>query len=165
MAASYGAHMSYLPTCCEVCSRIALVALPKSAQGMANCSVCSGELRVIPSRSYAATEVELFEELSETVTDGLSPLDAYRLSEEVARILWSGSFGENLNTMASRWPALLPLQTIVGNNVRGQQRVLQMLKTIFDALATSRRSEVVAAVGSGPAHHVSATAPELASRR
>jgi hypothetical protein len=111
-----------------------------------DCPHCGGTRRVVPSCSYTSGDVELFEELSETVSRALSPVDAQRLAVEVSRALWSGSPAELFNALAVRWPSLVPLVVVTGKNRPGQHRVLLMLKSIFEALALTRRSGMMEAV-------------------
>jgi threonine dehydrogenase-like Zn-dependent dehydrogenase len=110
------------------------------------CTQCGSTLRVVPSRSYAASEVTLFDELSQTVATSISSVEAQQLGEKVAHALRGRSFDDCIETLSQRWPALLPLQLVTGGNLVAQHRVLHMLKTIFDALALARRSGFMSAV-------------------
>lgn len=98
----------------------------------------------MPSCSYAESDVALFDELSEAVTDGLSPLEAQRVGIELSRALWSGMSTETFDALAARWASLMPLVLVMGNNQAQRRRVLLMLKTIFEAVSLSRRSGTVA---------------------
>ncbi len=139
--------MSYLPTLCDGCHRASLVSVRDFQHGPPLCARCSQELRVIPSCSYTQGDVALFDELSETVAEGcVTASDAQQLGRDVAQALWAGTFNEGFESLAARLPGLLPLQLVIGTNARGQQRVFQMLKTIFDALTLTRRSGTMTAV-------------------
>lgn len=153
--------MMYLPTLCDGCHRVSL----QSAQGLIEeapkCSECQERLRVIPSRSYSPDDFEVFDELSQTVGINLSALEAYRLSVEVEKALASGTMDRILEPLVLRWPGLVPLLVVVGANPDRQRRSLQMLKTIFEALSTTRRSGTMPL----PAADVSALAKPRAGSR
>lgn len=135
--------MSLIPTLCDACCRARLVSLKVLNAQAPQCASCGQGLRVIPSRSYATADLKLFDELSEAVADSVSPLDAYSWSTLMEKALWSGQFEKAFDTLVVRWPGLVPLRIVVGTNRAQQQRVLQMIQTIFDALALTRRSEIV----------------------
>ena len=136
--------MSFVPTLCDLCCRARLVDLRDFRERTTpQCPRCGEVLRVVPSPTYTIGDVELFDELSETVADSVSPLDAQHWSGLVEQALWSGTFAKILDSLVVRWPGLAPLRTVVGTNRAQQQRVLQILKTILAALALTRRSETV----------------------
>jgi hypothetical protein len=110
------------------------------------CPECQGRLRVVPSRSYSADDLEVFDELSQTVGVNISALEAYRLSVEVEKALASRVMDRIFEPLVLRWPALVPLLVVVGANRERQRRSLQMLKTIFEALSMTRRSGTMPAV-------------------
>ena len=138
--------MMYLPTLCDGCHRVSL----QSAQGLAEqapaCSECGEQLRVVPSRSYSADDLEVFDELSQTVGANLSALEAFRLSVEIDKALASRVMDRIFEPLVLRWPGLVPLLVVVGSNPERQRRSLQMLKTIFEALSITRRSGTMPAV-------------------
>jgi hypothetical protein len=138
--------MMYLPTLCDGCHRVSL----QSAQGLAEqapeCSECHERLRVVPSRAYSSNDLEVFDELSQTVGANLSALEAYRLSVEVEKALASRVMDRIFEPLVLRWPGLVPLLVVVGANPERQRRSLQMLKTIFEALSITRRSGTMPAV-------------------
>lgn len=138
--------MSYLPTICDSCARVALAPFTSVAHAVPACGYCGGARRVVPSCSYVERDVELFEELSGAVGEGLGPFDAQRLGIEVSRALWSGNVGEIFNTLGARWVSLVPLVLVTGKNEGQQRRILLMLKTIFEAVALTRRSGTIRAV-------------------
>jgi hypothetical protein len=125
--------MSFIPTLCDGCHRVSLERLDAAAASAAKCSRCGEALRVVPSRSYASQDLRLFEELSATVGGDISAEEAYRLSLELERALSLGNFERLFEPLVVRWPGLVSM--LVGANVARQRRSLQMLKTIFDALA------------------------------
>lgn len=144
------ARMSYVPTLCEGCGRVSLVGMQAFSQTAPECQRCHHPLRVIPSRIYNASELELFRELSETVAESTAPNEAYRLATAVGEALWSGRFAETFDLLVVRWPLLVPLRVVVGSSRERQQHVLEMLKTIFEALAITRRSGIMPAVDAPP---------------
>lgn len=127
--------MSFVPTLCD-CRRPRLVSSHHFTNKTPQCSICGQALRVVPSCSYAESDLDLFAELSEMVTNTLSQSDASRWSTKVDDALWSGALDATLDALVARWPGLLPLRAVVGNNRTQQQRVLQSLKTILGALAS-----------------------------
>jgi len=130
--------MPYLPTLCDHCSRPRLVPIADVTDGAARCPDCNGEARIVPSRSYPAADLDLFDELSEGVSSGMSAATAQQLAARVGHILWSGSSTSAFNDLMERWPGLFTLQTAIGGNAQAQRRVLQLLSTIFAALAMLR---------------------------
>jgi len=135
--------MSFVPTICDACCRVSLLGLHEFSRDTPSCTRCNQELRVIPSRSYAETDVELFDELSETVAHSVSRLDAQRLAQDIDGRLMAGSVTKAFDALVVRWPALLPVRLATGANVKRQQRILQIFKTIFEALAMTRQSGTI----------------------
>jgi len=123
-----------------------LVNLSDFREGAPLCARCGEVLRVVPSPTYVIGDLELFEELSDTVADSVSPMDAGHWATLVERALQSGTFGKILDALVVRWPGLVPLRTVVGANRAQQQRVLRMFKTIFEALSLTRHSETLSVV-------------------
>jgi hypothetical protein len=138
--------MMYLPTLCDGCHRVSLQSAGGLAEQAQPCSECQGRLRVVPSRSYSADDLEVFDELSQTVGVNISALEAYRLSVEVEKALASRVMDRIFEPLVLRWPGLVPLLVVVGANPERQRRSLQMLKTIFEALSMTRRSGTMPAV-------------------
>lgn len=99
----------------------------------------------MPSCSYTLADVALFEELSEAVMEGLTPLEAEYLGMEVGRALWAGTMSEAFDMLSLRWASLIPLVLVTGENQNQRRRLLLMLKTIFEATALTRRSGTVSA--------------------
>jgi len=132
--------MSHLPTVCDGCARVSLVPFAGPAQSTPDCPACGGARHVVPSCCYAPVDVELFEELSDAVADELTPLEAEGLAIEVGRALWSGSHTEGLDALARRFPSVMPQALVAGDNQARKRRLLLMLKTIFEAVALTRRS-------------------------
>src|SRR6185369_15987926 len=81
--------ISRMPMICAACSQLSLVRYGGSDPAP-SCRHCVAPLRVVPSCSYTDADVELFEELNETVAHNLQPLDAYSLAIEVEHALCSG---------------------------------------------------------------------------
>jgi hypothetical protein len=142
--------MSFIPTLCDGCSRLSLKNMQALAEHTLECSECQEPLRVIPSRSYTARDVEAFDELTQTVGINLSALEAYRFSVEVERALASGIMDRIFEPLVLRWPGLVPQLVVVGADPSRQRRSLQMLKTIFEALSTTRRSGTMRRVDGSP---------------
>jgi hypothetical protein len=149
--------MSYIPTLCDGCHRVSLMSMQGLSERPLECARCSQEPRVIPSRSYTAEDVEIFDELCEIVGVNLPALEAYRLSFQVERALASGSMDRVFEPLVLRWPGLVPL--LAGANATRQRRSLQMLKTIFEALSMTRRSGSMARVDDLPAMPAVARVP------
>jgi len=112
------------------------------AQGQElSCRVCGAGARVVPSCGFSASEREHFDELSEIVAEAnVTPLEAGDFVAAVQRGLWSGAYTAALETLSVRLLGLLPMQVAAGRNSAAQRRILIKLKTIFEALATARRS-------------------------
>lgn len=100
----------------------------------------------MPSCSYKATDVALFDELSDAVSGGLSALEAQHLAMALEDALRAGVSSPMFEALTNRWLNLIPLMFVTGKNQDQQRRVLIMLKTIFEAVASSRRSGVRPAV-------------------
>jgi len=136
--------MAHLPTICDGCGRVTLTPFAGSDAQPPDCPHCAGARRVVPSCSYTQSDIALFDELSDAVTEGLDPIEAQRLGHELSHALWSGTTLEVFDALASRWPSLMPLVLVTGRNETHQRRVLLMLKTIFEAVSLTRRSGTVA---------------------
>ena len=136
--------MSYLPTICDGCARVSLVRFSGCGQTAPDCSDCGGTRHVVPSCAYTQYDVALFHEVSRLVNDGLPPLEAESSGIEAGRGLLSGAFSETLDALSLRFPALIPLVLVASQNADRQRRLLLMLKTIFEAVALTRRSSTVA---------------------
>lgn len=124
------------------------MALQDLRQPSQDCARCGQALRIIPSCNYAAADVELFDELNETVAVSLAPVAAHKLAVEVDKALASRTFAEAFDALVRRWPGLVPLRLSIGGNKVRQQLVLQILKTIFEAVAISRCSGTMRSVDS-----------------
>lgn len=139
--------MSYLATLCDQCQRVSLVPLHGFTGKKPLCRECDEPLRVVPSCSYSAGDLSLFREVSDTVAEiNISATEAQWLGRDVSDALWSGSHGPCWDKLSVRMPSLMPLQLVIGSNHARRQRALQMFKTIFEALATTRRSGIMSAV-------------------
>jgi len=130
--------MPYLATLCDGCRRAQLITAT-DFHGTPTCRRCGGSLRVVPSRSYAGDDTELFDELGDTIAEArVSPEDARQLGAEIERAIWAQQLPATFERLSRRLPGILPIQVACGNNAAAQLRALQMLKTICDGLATSR---------------------------
>lgn len=139
--AIYGLVMSYVPTLCMDCWRVHLVSLALAQAGSVECATCGADARIVPGCSFAAAEVEAFEELSSIVAEGhLTPMEAQSYGQELEHALWSGAYNPLMESLSVRMPGLLPHQVAAGKNSGAQRRILSKLKTILEALATARRS-------------------------
>lgn len=138
----------YLPTLCDSCQRVTLTALSALGSGQQACGTCGSPLRVVPSCSYKQSEAALFAELSQVVADGgVEPEEAQAFASESMHALVTGALKECSDTLAVRLPGLLPFQLVTGSNVAVQRAALQMLRTIFEALATLRRPSRIQELG------------------
>jgi len=132
-------RMSYLPTICDKCRRLSLVASGALREQCPTCPWCAEPLRVVPSCSYRAADLPLFRELSDTVTEGVvGAMEASSLANRVRAALWSGSYRPELETLATRLPGLVPQLVAMGQNRMAQHHTLQLLRTIFEAVASTR---------------------------
>lgn len=133
--------MSYLATVCDDCHGVSLVPLGAFAQRPPLCSNCHEALRVFPSCNYSAGDVTLFSELNATIAEsGISAAEADSLALEISSKLSTGSYDACWERLAKRLPGLLPVQLVIGSNHLRRRRALQMFKTIFEALSTTRVS-------------------------
>jgi hypothetical protein len=142
--------MPYLATICESCGRVSLLAFDRDSATTPACDDCGGSRRVVPSCSFARDQVPLFEELSAAIGVQVEPGEAERLNAETSRALWSGTFSEVFDKLASRWSAVVPVLLMAGDNAAAQRRILLTLKTIFEALMLPRRSPVPAPAPKAP---------------
>jgi hypothetical protein len=132
--------MTFAPGLCTDCARVQLVPLAREQDGGNGCAYCGAHVRVVPACSYGQSDRERFRELSEIVAEaGVSPAEALVLAHELARATWSGSYASLLETLTERMPGLVPMQVAAGGSALAQKRLLAMLKTVLDALATARR--------------------------
>lgn len=140
--------MSYLPTICDKCRRLSLVASKGMQEQWPTCPGCVEPLRVVPSCSYRATDLQLFRELSDTVAEGVvGATEASSLAQRVRAALWSGAYRPELETLVTRLPGLVPQLVAMGQNRMVQHHNLQLLRTIFEAVASTRSaSGIMAAV-------------------
>jgi hypothetical protein len=142
--------MPYLPTICEGCARVSLTAFNGASATTPECIDCGGARRVVPSCSFGRDDVPLFEELCAVIGVELAPAEAERLNAETSRALWSGTFSDVFDVLATRWSAMVPLLLLAGDSEPAQRRILLALKTIFDALMSTRRSGVVVPLAAVP---------------
>jgi hypothetical protein len=143
--------MPFVPTLCVACYRVQLVSLASAASGLLECRVCSEDLRVVPGCSYAERDCQAFCDLGDIVAEAsVWPVEARSLAEQVERSLWSGAYAHILERLAARMPGLLPLQVAVGRNSGAQRRLLALLKTIMEALATARRTSALYSTVTAP---------------
>ncbi|HEX2870911.1 MAG TPA: hypothetical protein VHP33_06640 [Polyangiaceae bacterium] len=132
--------MTFVPTLCVACCRVQLTSTSKATSGDLACSMCGGELRIVPGCSYVERDRDAFCDLSDIVAEGcVTPTEAGSLADQLERALWSGAYARALEQLAARMPGLLPLQVAAGRNSGAQRQVLALLKTILDAVATARR--------------------------
>ncbi len=131
--------MSYVPTLCQDCQRVALCSLQAAHSHELWCQHCHGKLRIIPSRSFGGEDATRFNELAQVVSiEVVSPVEAQERAFEIQRVLRAGSVASLLNALAERFPGLMPFRLVVGDSQRGQRQMLATLGTILDALATAR---------------------------
>jgi hypothetical protein len=130
---------------------VQLSPLAKATTDALECKLCGAELRVVPGCSYAERDREAFGDLSNIVAEGcVTTIEARSLAEQLERAMWSGAYSGILERLAVRLPGLLPLQVAVGKNYGAQRRVVSLLKTILDALATARRTSAAYPIASLP---------------
>jgi hypothetical protein len=131
--------VSLMPTLCPSCRRVHLAVAPAAHSELSTCRICGGDTRLVPGCSFAATDRDLFEELSYIVEQGgITTTEAEAFGLEAQRALWSGAYNQLIERLASRLAGLLPIQVAIGKNSGGQRRLLAMLRVIFDALSTLR---------------------------
>lgn len=142
--------MKCLPTICDACSRVRLVAVPEAAPATISCERCGHVARIVPSRSYREEDAPRFAELSDVVTDGApSTLEVASLKQALQQAVPSG-YGALFDLLSSRFPELISAQLSCRGQRDAQRNVLGMLLTIFEALATRRSSGTMPAVAELP---------------
>ena len=136
--------MSYLPTVCGGCHRVALSSLADARSERLSCARCAGPLRILPGCSFKATDVAQFSEASQVVVEGqVTPFEALGLALEAERVLWSESrtrLTSFLDQLVVRLPGLVPIRAALGQNSRAQAHAVKMLRIILDAVASMRAS-------------------------
>lgn len=133
--------MNYLVTVCDGCGRVALTPAPRLGEPIAPCAACQQATRVVPSRMHEARECKLFEELSATLSEaGLSATEAQMWTQRITRGLAQRKYLECWEDLTTRFPPLLARQLVLGGNVHAHIQALQSARTIFEALANTRRS-------------------------
>lgn len=140
--------MSYLVTVCDGCQTVALAAVAGFRAQPRACEGCEHPLRVVPSRMFQEDERTLFEELSVAISDGcLSSGEAHALNRLVTRAVAEGTYTACWEVLTNRLPALLSRQFVLGGNPCANEKALQLVRTILDAVSTTRRSGTMPALG------------------
>lgn len=67
-------------------------------------------------------------------------MEAHALSQRVSRASTECAYLECWEDLTIRLPALISRQLVIGSNGRAHIRALQMVRTISDALSTTRAS-------------------------
>jgi len=115
----------------------------------------------VPSCSYPDADVALFDEIVDSVAGLGDPQEAGRIFLDVECALLAGSSRALLAAVSDRWPSLTPLVLVTGANQDAQRRILRILKTVFGALASTRRAGSLS-VGEAAS---TASPPRFASRK
>lgn len=139
--------MSYLVTVCDTCQAVALTAATRFHDQLGACRSCGQALRVVPTRVFVESERSLFRELSAAVGAGhLRPLEASTLSRIVTRALADKSYVTCWSELTFRLPALISWEQVLGSSASAHEKALRVLKTIFDAVGTTRGPGLVPAL-------------------
>jgi hypothetical protein len=140
-----------LATVCEPCRHVGLQDFgPNGADG-ATCARCGAAVSVVPSCSYNAADIELFDELRDLVAQGnVTAREALQLAKAAVNALESRSFAHFYDGLSQRLPGLSPVQLLFLRKPGLQQRATAMLRTIFDGLAITSKSGARPAVSSTP---------------
>lgn len=139
--------MSYIVTVCDECQSVTLTATPAFGAEVADCESCSLPLRVLPSRMFSESERSLFRDLSEALGPaGLSSTQAHALIRRVTRAMVERSYLQCWEVLSDRAPGLFARHVVLGSNGQAHQRALVLVRTILEALATTRRSGVMPVV-------------------
>lgn len=129
--------MLFMPALCRECRRVVLVA-PPSPSHPPRCAKCETFIQVLPSCSYSAKDVELFNDLSAVGSEArLTPGQALSHAHQVDRALQSGDYAATLESLSTRMPGHLPIQMAVGRNLTAQRRLLAMWRTILEGLSSA----------------------------
>lgn len=135
--------MSFLPTKCGSCRRVALLSLSHGTEGSFTCQSCGAPASVVPGCTFGSADLEPFREASEVIAEGrITQVEALSLSIRIERVLWSGGHQELLEGLCERLPGLLPMQIAARSNPIAQKRALTMLKVIFDAVGQAQPAPV-----------------------
>lgn len=136
--------MRFVVTVCDSCQAVALVVALDPGADLPPCESCDASLRVVPGRTFHERERTTFQLLSVAVTAGdLSSWEASNLSARVARALSDGTYVECWEELSNRLPALISWEQVLGGNAQAHENVLQLVRTILEALATCRGSGVL----------------------
>lgn len=151
--------MDYLPSRCDACSFVALV-----AQGtvLRPCAKCGAEVTIFPGAKHQASERAVFAQLSESVHSLVSPASATACLSDIEDLAHDAP-ALILSMISARIPALTKL--LISANVSvAPASVAAMLLTLLRA-RSSMRSHSGFIVSCGPVAQATESAAPPSTRR
>jgi hypothetical protein len=131
--------MWFIPTYCDSCARVALVASEAIVGGMARCDECGGRSRSLPGESYVEGDIALFNDLRAALSEaGVTQANAAGLAAQL-QVRNTEQPGVGLRRLAHLVPALGILELIVVNQPGALRKAEGMLATLLGAVASGRR--------------------------
>jgi len=139
-------RMTYLVAVCDACRRVALHPVAGFRFPASFCD-CKSALRAVPSRMFAEHERGLFADIASAVNETAVPRTvASALIAHLERAKILPERAEVWERITGRIPALLSMQLVLGNNEAAHRTALEMLRTILEAVSTTRDSGEMPAV-------------------
>ena len=90
---------------------------------------------------YREHERRLFGELSQAITQGgLSSAEADSWGRRITRALTERAYLQCWDDLSDRVPGLFSRQVMLGGNAQAHATALQLVRTILEAIALTRRS-------------------------
>ena len=127
--------MAYLTTFCATCQQVALIDQQHLLNGRVACERCGSIVGVVPGCSFGRDALGLFEDLKQIVAESaVDAREAKSFVPQLANALRVGNDRGLLAQLTGRLPGLLPIEIAAGANQDARQRVLQLLRAIFEAL-------------------------------
>lgn len=131
----------FIPTYCDGCGHLALLAEQSVVGGMARCAECDGMVRALPGETYMEDDIALFNDLCAALNEvGLTPQHAAGLAAQL-EIRRTQPPGRGLKQLAQVLPSLGILELIVANRTTTLHKAESMLAMLLDAIACGRRRQ------------------------
>lgn len=131
--------MWFIPTYCDTCARVALLASDAIIGGMSRCDECGAPSRSLPGESYVEDDITLFDDLRSALNEaGVTQINAGGLLAQL-EIRTPERPGRGLRRLAQVVPSLGILELIVVNQPGALRKAEGMLATLLGALSSGRR--------------------------
>lgn len=134
--------MVALPAVCQVCALSRLCSVEEAQRDVVTCRACGARCRIVPGATFAAKDVEFFDELSHAALAArLTPDEAMTFEAQLHQALVTGSHTRIFDLLTARMPHLTASRTAIGKNPVAQRRALLMLKVIIEGVVTGSNRE------------------------